>query len=268
LTVSRIGARSEQLALELAMSERARIPIDQNGLARCLAGEQVYEADLLTVDFPFPQRLARGGLRSLVMVPLRDERGGVFAVLVVARRAAQAFSSGECEFLRQLCDHVALAANQASCTPRCSRPTKNCAARRMRCSNRNGCARWGRWQRHRPRHQQRHLARGGVRRRHSRARERLQPRTRNQLEIVRRASTTWRTPSRAWASSIAAAGASRARAGEGGPRAARSARADARALERHAATAGVFIETRVESRGLPIVMGIESELRERWSTWY
>ena len=37
----------------------------------------------------------------------------MFAVLVVARRAAHAFSSGECEFLRQLCEHVALAANQA-----------------------------------------------------------------------------------------------------------------------------------------------------------
>jgi len=113
LTVSRIGARSEQLALELAMSERARIPIDLNGLARCLAGEQVYESDLQNAAFPFPQRLARGGLRSLVMVPLRGERGAVFAVLLVARRAAQAFSGGECEFLRQLCDHVALAANQA-----------------------------------------------------------------------------------------------------------------------------------------------------------
>ena len=113
LTVSRIGARSEHLALELAMSERAQIPVDQNGLARCMAGEQVYEPDLLAVDFPFPQRLARGGLRSLVMVPLRDERGGVFAVLLVARRAPRAFSSGECEFLRQLCDHVALAASQA-----------------------------------------------------------------------------------------------------------------------------------------------------------
>ena len=113
LTVSRIGARSEHLALELAMSERARIPVDQNGLGGCLAGEQVYEADLLAADFPFPQRLARGGLRSLVMVPLRDERARVFAVLVVARRVAQAFSGGEREFLRQLCDHVALAANQA-----------------------------------------------------------------------------------------------------------------------------------------------------------
>src|SRR6185369_2005058 len=65
------------------------------------------------VDFPFPQRLARAGLRSMVAVPLMIEPRGVFAVLVAARRAADSFSSGESEFLRQLCEHVSLAANQA-----------------------------------------------------------------------------------------------------------------------------------------------------------
>jgi len=113
LTVSHVGARSEPLAIELAMTPRTLIPVDQNGLSRCVAGEQVYEPDVQEVNYPFPQRLARGGLRSLVMVPLRDEQDAVFAVLVVARRDPQAFSSGECEFLRQLCDHVSLAANQA-----------------------------------------------------------------------------------------------------------------------------------------------------------
>ena len=37
----------------------------------------------------------------------------VFGVLVAARRAAESFSSAECEFLRQLSEHVALAAHQA-----------------------------------------------------------------------------------------------------------------------------------------------------------
>jgi signal transduction histidine kinase/ActR/RegA family two-component response regulator len=113
LVVSRVGARSEQLALELAMTEEARIEIDHNGLSRCVTGQLVYEPDVTAVKYPFPQRLARAGMRSMVIVPLRVDPGGVFAVLVVARRGAEAFSSGECEFLRQLCDHVALAANQA-----------------------------------------------------------------------------------------------------------------------------------------------------------
>jgi signal transduction histidine kinase/ActR/RegA family two-component response regulator len=113
LIVRQVGTRSQGLALDLALGERANIPIDQNGLSRCVGGQQVYEPDVSGSAFPFPARLASAGLRSMVMVPLMVERDAVFAVLVVARRAANAFSSGECEFLRQLCDQVALAANQA-----------------------------------------------------------------------------------------------------------------------------------------------------------
>jgi signal transduction histidine kinase/ActR/RegA family two-component response regulator len=114
LTVSRVGTRSASLALDLAMTESARIEIDQNGLSRCVAGKQVYEPDITAIRHPFPQRLASAGLKSMVIVPLMvEERSGVFGVLVVARRETEAFSSAECEFLRQLCDHVSLAANQA-----------------------------------------------------------------------------------------------------------------------------------------------------------
>lgn len=112
LTVTSVGIQSEALAMELAMSVKASIPIDQNGLSRCIAGRLVYEPDIAQVSFPFPQRLLRGGLRSLVAVPLVVE-STVFGVLIVARRQPQSFGSGECEFLRQLSDHVALAAHQA-----------------------------------------------------------------------------------------------------------------------------------------------------------
>jgi PAS domain S-box-containing protein len=112
LTVIRVGAGSQALASELAMDEHARIEIDQNGLSRCLRGELVHEPDITDSAFAFPQRLARGGLRSLVVAPLRSE-SKVFGILVAARRQAHSFSSGECEFLRQLSAHVALAAQQA-----------------------------------------------------------------------------------------------------------------------------------------------------------
>jgi signal transduction histidine kinase/CheY-like chemotaxis protein len=114
LTVSRVGARSEALATSLAMTENSRIEIDENGLSRCVAGKLVYEPDIIDIQFPFPQRLARAGLRSMVIAPLMVEhRSGVFGVLVLARHTPDSFSSGDCEFLRQLCDHVSLAANQA-----------------------------------------------------------------------------------------------------------------------------------------------------------
>ncbi len=112
LIVNCVGLQSEALAQEFAMTERSHIPIDENGLSRCVRGQLVYEADIGGSGFPFPQRLAQGGLRALVMAPLLAE-STVFGVLVVARRQEHSFDSGECEFLRQLSEHVALAANQA-----------------------------------------------------------------------------------------------------------------------------------------------------------
>jgi len=112
LTVARFGVKSSNLALGLAMPERARLAIDQNGLSRCVRGELVYEPDLAQLDASFPQRLCRAGLSSLVLAPLQVE-SQVFGVLVAARLQPQGFSSGECEFLRQLSEHVALAAHQA-----------------------------------------------------------------------------------------------------------------------------------------------------------
>ena len=112
LTVIRVGAHSQALAMDLALDEHACIQIDQNGLSRAVRGELVYEADIQDMPFPFPQRLARGGLRSLVVAPLQSE-SHVFGILVAARRLPQSFSSGDCEFLRQLSAHVALAAQQA-----------------------------------------------------------------------------------------------------------------------------------------------------------
>ncbi len=112
VNVVNVGERSGELAEEMAMTEQAHIPIDQNGLSRCVRGRLVYEPELDAVPFPFPQRLFKGGLRSLVVAPLMVE-SKVFGVLVTARRQANSFSSGECEFLRQLSEHVALAVHQS-----------------------------------------------------------------------------------------------------------------------------------------------------------
>lgn len=113
LVVSAVGVRSYALSMALSMGEAAHIPIDQNGLTRCLSGQLVYEPDIAAVPFPFPQRLARAGLASLVLAPLQADRK-VFGVLVVARCQPQGFSSTDCEFLHQLSEHVALAANQVN----------------------------------------------------------------------------------------------------------------------------------------------------------
>jgi signal transduction histidine kinase/ActR/RegA family two-component response regulator/uncharacterized membrane protein affecting hemolysin expression len=112
LTVNTIGVASRAHAAVLGLSEEAVVPIDENGLSRCIRGDLVYEPDTSALPFPFPQRFVRAQLHSLVIAPLQVE-ASVFGVLLAARQAAEAFSSGDCEFLLQLSGHVALAAHQA-----------------------------------------------------------------------------------------------------------------------------------------------------------
>ena len=112
LTVTCIGERSAAAAAQLGFAENTVVPIDENGLSRCVRGDLVYEPDIAQVHFPFPQRLASVGLGAMVIAPLLVE-SQVFGVLVCARKAALSFSSGETEFLRQVSEHTALAAHQA-----------------------------------------------------------------------------------------------------------------------------------------------------------
>ncbi len=111
LDIAGIGIRNEALAIELSETASGRVNVGENGLARCVGGEVVYEPDIGVSKFPFFERLASHGLHSLVAAPLLVE-SKVFGILLAIRRNTEAFSSGECEFLRQLSEHVALAAHQ------------------------------------------------------------------------------------------------------------------------------------------------------------
>jgi signal transduction histidine kinase/ActR/RegA family two-component response regulator len=112
LRLEAIGLRGHQLAGEIGLDERSTFAVDPNGLRRCLGGLLVYEPDLRQIAMPFAQKLAGAGLRALVLAPLTAD-SGVVGILVVARMADSGFTSGECEFLRQLGDSVALAYSQA-----------------------------------------------------------------------------------------------------------------------------------------------------------
>ncbi len=112
LTITSVGVLSRQLALDLALMEGARVSVDSNGLSRCVRGNLVYEPEIGAHPTEFSQRMAGGGVNSLVAAPLLSE-SKVFGVLITARVKAHGFSSDECEFLRQLSEHVALAVHQA-----------------------------------------------------------------------------------------------------------------------------------------------------------
>src|SRR5688572_14769787 len=110
LTVARVGARSAPIAMALALPERAQVAIGSDDIARAMKGHLVYEPDISQSQSPFPALLASGGLRSLVIAPLSVENK-TFGVLMTARKA-QGFTSVDCEFLWQLCEHLSLATHQ------------------------------------------------------------------------------------------------------------------------------------------------------------
>lgn len=110
--VAQVGTKSTPIAIKLAMSEYTLISLDCVALTQAALGELSYLPDVGEMAFPFPRRLAKGGLGSLVLAPLPLE-GNVIGFLLAARRAAHGFANGECEFLQQLSEHVALACRQA-----------------------------------------------------------------------------------------------------------------------------------------------------------
>lgn len=71
----------------------------------------VYESDIRSGSVRLPPELAGLDLRSLVTAPLRAQ-GDLLGVLIAGRREPDGFGNGECEFLRQLSEHVAIAARQ------------------------------------------------------------------------------------------------------------------------------------------------------------
>jgi PAS domain S-box-containing protein len=110
--ISCVGSKGGPACAELAAPEHGRISVDLNGLDRCVQGLLIYEPDVAASLAPFAARLARAGLRALVIAPLQVD-SKPFGVVIVARHAAGSFTSADCEFLRQLCEQLALAAHQA-----------------------------------------------------------------------------------------------------------------------------------------------------------
>jgi signal transduction histidine kinase/ActR/RegA family two-component response regulator len=112
VTVETAGALGQAQGRALGLEPGTMIPVGHNGLYRALNGALIHEPDAAKVDSPFTRRFATAGFHSLVIAPLAVE-SAVFGVLIAVRRATDAFSSGDCEFLKQLSEHVALASHQA-----------------------------------------------------------------------------------------------------------------------------------------------------------
>ncbi len=112
LTVTSLGGSCARLGPGWQLAAGDQLPPDDPALTRSLRGQLVAETGLLRSSSPFARQLGTAGLDAFVAAPLQVE-SAVFGVLIVARRDPAGFSSGECDFLRQLSEHVALAAHQA-----------------------------------------------------------------------------------------------------------------------------------------------------------
>jgi signal transduction histidine kinase/ActR/RegA family two-component response regulator len=112
LTVSTIGAASHSYSEKLGLEVGSIITPTERGLAAILEGTLIHEPNTQQADLPLVQRLAGCNLGSVVIAPLIAERT-LFGVLIAARSDIEAFTSPDCEFLKQLSEHVALASRQA-----------------------------------------------------------------------------------------------------------------------------------------------------------
>ena len=114
VTVRAVAPKCAPLALQVALSQHASLESGEDGFGLCVSRVLVYEPEVGTLQLPLPQRLARAGLHGVVLAPLLvAHTGELFGALLVARRDPAGFSDSDCEFLRQLGEHVALATNQA-----------------------------------------------------------------------------------------------------------------------------------------------------------
>lgn len=92
--------------------DQMAMPLAQTGLEACTKGELLYEPDIAKTEAPLLGKLTETEMGSAAVVPMMMEKD-LFGILVAARAKPNGFSIGECEFLRTLCEHVALAAHQA-----------------------------------------------------------------------------------------------------------------------------------------------------------
>lgn len=110
--VTTIGPDSRPGCERMALMIGAAIPIVENHLDECIAGELIYEPDTRAGQVRLLKLLSAGGYGSMVVSPLMAE-GRCVGGLIVARSRVEAFTSPECEFLKQLSEHVGLASQQA-----------------------------------------------------------------------------------------------------------------------------------------------------------
>src|SRR5947208_4575786 len=101
--------KSPSPTAHLISLDEIAVPLAETGLEPCLKGELLYEPAIPNTESTLLKRLSGTEMGSAVVVPMMVEKN-LIGILIAARLRANGFSIGECEFLRTLCEHVAVAA--------------------------------------------------------------------------------------------------------------------------------------------------------------
>ncbi len=112
LSVAALHIKNKLLATQFVLREGSVLALADTDFQNCESGKAAYLSDTVKEASEFSENLAVLGYRSVVAVPLMVEEK-FSGLLISARLETYGFSSGDCEFLRMLSDHVALAAHQA-----------------------------------------------------------------------------------------------------------------------------------------------------------
>jgi signal transduction histidine kinase/ActR/RegA family two-component response regulator/HAMP domain-containing protein len=112
LNIAALHIKNTLLATQFDLQEGGVLPLGETDFQPCAEGKTVYLSDTVKEKSEFSERLAVIGYRSVTAVPLMVEEK-LSGLLISARLEVYGFTSGDCEFLRMLSDHVALAAHQA-----------------------------------------------------------------------------------------------------------------------------------------------------------
>ena len=145
LSVSCVSLNSEPLAQRIGLVQETVVPIDENGLGRCITGHLVYEADIAASRFEFPRKLAGAGMRSLVIAPTAGGEPGVRrAGLRAARRRCVRERRMRIPAPGQRAHRTGLAPGAAVRRP-AARPMTTCARPSSRSCSRSACVRSARW---------------------------------------------------------------------------------------------------------------------------
>lgn len=112
LNFAALQVKNFLLANKFDLREGSVLALAGTGLEACELGQTISLRDTLKTPTTLAEKLATTGWRSAVVVPLLVEEK-LFGVLLAARLRSDGFSSPESEFLRVLCEQVALAAHQA-----------------------------------------------------------------------------------------------------------------------------------------------------------